>query len=202
MQKNSTILTAMDYVNKLLLPLEWMYYHQYNHSLEVMDRAMYLWKQEWLWESDIELLALAWLFHDTGFVIQYDSNETIGAKIAQNYLKSILYPESRIKTVYRLIKATDPDYKTPIDILEKIIKDADLDNLWRADFFEKNDNIRQEIETIKKIKVIEPNWVHASLKLIKEYEFYTPTQKKERWFMQDKNQKQLEELAVQLQEDE
>ncbi len=163
---------------------------------------MYLWEKEWLAESDIELLGLAWLFHDTGFVIQYDKNEIIGAKIAQNYLKSVLYPEERIETVYRLIKATDTDYKTPVDILEKIIKDADLDNLGRADFFEKNDNMRQELETIKKIKLIEPNWVHASLKLIKEYEFYTPTQQKERWFMQDKNQKQLEVLVKQLEVDE
>ncbi len=198
MNKNSTILDAMNYVNKLLLPLEWLYYHQYNHSLEVMERAMYLWEKEGLSETDIEIVAIAWLFHDTGFVIEYDNNEVIGAKIAKNYLKSILYPESQIETVFRLILATQPSYKTPVDILEKIIKDADLDNLWREDFFEKNTKMKQEIETIKKIKMIEPTWVHASLKLIKEYQFYTPTQQKERWLRQLQNRRKLEEIIKEI----
>jgi predicted RNA binding protein YcfA (HicA-like mRNA interferase family) len=35
----------------------------------------------------------------------------------------------KIKTIERLILATKPSYTKPIDILEKIIKDADLDNL-------------------------------------------------------------------------
>jgi predicted RNA binding protein YcfA (HicA-like mRNA interferase family) len=44
-------------------------------------------------------------------------------------LKSVLYPKEKIKTIERLILATKPTYKNPIDILEEIIKDADLDNL-------------------------------------------------------------------------
>lgn len=159
---------------------------------------MYLWEKEGLSETDIEIVAIAWLFHDTGFVIEYDNNEVIGAKIAKNYLKSILYPESQIETVFRLILATQPSYKTPVDILEKIIKDADLDNLWREDFFEKNTKMKQEIETIKKIKMIEPTWVHASLKLIKEYQFYTPTQQKERWLRQLQNRRKLEEIIKEI----
>jgi predicted RNA binding protein YcfA (HicA-like mRNA interferase family) len=41
----------------------------------------------------------------------------------------MLYPEEKIAIIERLILATDPNYTTPKDILEKIIKDADLDNL-------------------------------------------------------------------------
>jgi hypothetical protein len=37
---------AMEYVNKLLVPLEKHYYHQYCHSLKVMKRSMYLAKKE------------------------------------------------------------------------------------------------------------------------------------------------------------
>ena len=39
---------------------------------------------------------------------------------------SIGYPESKIKTVERIILATDPSYSPPKDIFEEIIKDADI----------------------------------------------------------------------------
>ncbi|MCD5380457.1 HD domain-containing protein, partial [Candidatus Gracilibacteria bacterium] len=68
MKKSPTLTKAMSYVNKLLLPLEGLYYHQYNHSLEVMDRAMYLGEKENVSPEEIEILAIAGLFHDTGFV--------------------------------------------------------------------------------------------------------------------------------------
>lgn len=198
-ENNSLIAWAMKYVNKLLLPLEWLYYHQYNHSLEVMERCIYLWKKENLNSEEIEILALAWLFHDTGFVIQYDDNEYIWAKIARNYLTSILYPEEKIKIIERLILATRPSYKNPKDILEEIIKDADLDNLWREDFFDKNNNMKKEIETIKKIKMKDPDWGHASLILLNEHKYFTKSQIKERNWKKIENRKILEEMLKELQ---
>jgi HD superfamily phosphodiesterase len=62
---NKVIKRAKEYVNQLLVPLEQHYYHQYSHALEVMDRAVYLAQEEGLNNSDIEVLALAGLFHDT-----------------------------------------------------------------------------------------------------------------------------------------
>ena len=82
---NEKLITwAKNYVNMLLWPLENHYYHQYWHALEVMERCIYLWKNEWLSGEELEILALAWLFHDTWFIIQYDDNENIWAWIARN----------------------------------------------------------------------------------------------------------------------
>ncbi len=182
------------HVNKLLLPLEEHYYHSYGHALDVMERAKYLAKKEWLSKDDIEMLSLAWLFHDTGFIIQYDNNEPIWAKIAKNYLKSILYPNDRIDEIERIILATSPEYKVPQDKYEEIIKDADMDNLWRDDFQDKNDKLRQEIEEIKHIKINDPDWKHASVELLKEYKYRTNSQQTER------NQKKIENLKKMLHE--
>lgn len=195
MEKNKIVLKAKRYVNKLLIPLERHYYHSYNHALEVMERAVYLWEKEWLSKSHIEILALTWLFHDTWFVIQYDKNEPIWSKIARNYLKSILYPEDKIKTIERLILATDPDYKTPADILEVIIKDADMDNLGRKDFFDRANSLKKEIEVIKNIKIRDPEWNHWLIELLKEHRFEALTQKLERDDEKSQNLKiMLEEL--------
>jgi len=37
---------AKKYVNKLLMPLENHYYHSYEHSIDVMTRAVYLAEKE------------------------------------------------------------------------------------------------------------------------------------------------------------
>lgn len=188
------IIEAKKYVNSILMPLENFYYHQYEHALDVMHRAAYLWEKEWLSNEDVEMLALAWLFHDTWFTIQYDANEFIWAKIARNYLKWKLYPESKIDVIERIILATDPNYTSPNDIYESIIKDADLDNLWRDDFFDKWEKLKMELETIKKIKIKDPDWHHSSLDFLWKHKYYTKTQEIERWWKKNENVEMLRKL--------
>lgn len=192
------IKNAKNYVNKLLMPLENHYYHSYEHAIDVMTRAIYLAKKEWLNEEDIEILAISALFHDTWFIIQYDKNEPIWAKIAKNYLKSILYPDEKIELIENIILATNPNYKTPKNYYEEIIKDADMDNLWRDDFLEKNHNLKKEIEIIKKIKINDPEWKHASVELLKEYKYKTNSQKYERDIKKVEN---LKKMIIELEED-
>lgn len=191
MTDSKLINRAKRYVNKLLVPLEQHYYHSYNHAIEVMDRSIYLWKKEWLDDDELEVLWLAWLFHDTWFIIQYDKNEHLGAKIAENYLKSIMYSAWKIETIKRLILATDPDYKKPQDIYEKIIKDADMDNLWRDDFIEKSHSLKKELEVIKQIKIKDPEWNHWLVDLLKEHQYKAFTQKAERNEKKDENLKKM-----------
>lgn len=185
---------AKKYVNKLMMPLENHYYHSYDHAVDVMQRAKYLAEKEWLKKEEVEMLALAWLFHDTWFIIQYDKNEPIWAKIAKNYLKSVLYPNDRIEIIENIILATDPNYKTPKNIYEEIIKDADMDNLWRDDFLQRNNDIKRELEVIKDIKIKDPEWKHASVELLKEYKYKTTSQKYER------DHKKIENLKKMLKE--
>ncbi len=178
------------YVNYLMIPLEEMYYHQYDHALSVMERWIYLATMEWCSHDEIEMIAIAALFHDTGFVIEYEHNEPFGAKIARNYLRTILYPEEKIQIIQHIILATIPTV-TPQNLLEEIIKDADMDNLWREDFFDINEKIKKELEVMKNIKIKDPDWHHASLDIIQGHMFYTNTQIKERNEKLMKNMKKL-----------
>lgn len=195
MQKKENIVTQVrKYVNTILASLENMYYHQYAHSLDVYKRATYLAKKEWLSKEEIEVLQIAALFHDTGFIIRYEKNEPLGAKIASNYLMSISYPQEKIQLIERIILATDPDYKKPKDIYEKIIKDADIDNIGREDFFEKWDKVKTELENIKKIKISDVDWHHSMLDLLYKTKFYTHTQIKERKKMKEENVSKLKKM--------
>jgi len=181
-----------NYVNYLLVPLEHLYYHQYEHSLSVMERAIYLGTMEWCSDDEIEMLAIAALFHDTWFVITYEDNELYGVKIARNYLLTILYPKEKISIIEHLILATIPERK-PKNLLEEIIKDSDMDNLWRKDFFDVNEKLKNERETMKQIKIKDPEWHHASLDVIQSHKFYTPTQIRERNAELQKNTEKLKE---------
>ncbi|MDD4151815.1 MAG: HD domain-containing protein [Candidatus Gracilibacteria bacterium] len=183
----------MDYVNNLLGPLEHHYYHHYEHTLEVMYRSLYLGQKENLSQSDLELLAIASLFHDTGFIIQYDKNELIGAGIAKNYLNSILFPKEKIHIIEKLIEATIVE-RQPDNLLESIIKDADTDNLGRIDFFDKGARLKKEIETIKNIKILNPDWYHYSLKFLKSHKFYSNSELVEREQIKEENIGKLEEM--------
>lgn len=193
---------AMDYVNQLLIPLENHYYHQYSHALEVMDRAMYLAEKEGLTDDEIEMIGIAGLFHDAGFVIQYDNNEPIGAKIAQNYLKSMLYDKDKIKHIEDMILATDPDYSNPKNIYEKIIMDSDLDNFGREDFFDKMEKIHKEREVIKNIKLRDPGWKHWVIDFLAEHKYYTKTQISERSEQKKKNISRLQSMIEELENEE
>lgn len=193
--KKDIIKNAKSYVNLLLSPLNKHYYHSYWHSIDVMQRAIYLAENENLSLEEIEILALAGLFHDTWFVIKYDNNEPFWAKIAKNYLKTIWYPEEKIKLIEEIILATSPNYKNPKNIYEKIIKDADMDSLWRDDFEKKANDIKKEIEEIKKIKIKDPEWKHSTIQLLSQYDFKTWTQKRERTIKKQENlKKMIEEL--------
>lgn len=192
---NSEIIKKIiTYVNELLWPLENHYYHHYKHTLEVMYRSIYIWQEEKLSLNDIELLAIASLFHDTWFVIEYDNNEPIWAKIAKNYLNSILYPKEKIDIIENIILATIVS-REPTNLLESIIKDADTDNLWREDFFDKWERLKKEIETIKNIKILNPDWYHYSLKFVKWHKFYSNSELKEREQTKEKNINKLQELT-------
>lgn len=183
---------AKEYVNQLMIPLENHYYHQYHHALDVLERAAYLWKKEGLNSEELEMLSLAAIFHDTGFVIRYKDNEEIWAKIARNFLKSLLYPEEKIQVIEKIILATIP-WSTPTNIYEEIIKDADLDNLWREDFFQKWSALKKELESINKIKILDPDWQHGYITLLNNHKYYTQTQLEERLKKKEQNKKTVEE---------
>ena len=194
MEKN-ILWNAKKYVNLLLSPLNNHYYHSYEHAIDVMQRAIYLSEQENLPVDEIEMMALAGLFHDTGFIVMYDKNEPIWAKIASNYLKSINYDKNKIKLIEQIILATDPDYTNPKNIYEKIIKDADMDNLWRDDFQKRSNDIKKELETVKKIKIKDPEWHHSLVDLLISHKFNTDVQRKER---DKKKQENLSKMITKL----
>lgn len=190
---SNTVLKAKEYVSKLISPLKekWYEFHNLDHTLSVYKRASYLAIQEWLDEEMQEIVQLAALFHDTWFVKQYDNNEPIWAEIAEKWLKEQNYPEDKIDIIKQTILATIPDDKEPESILQKIIKDADLDNLWNKSFTRCNLKLKQELESIKWLDISVNERLKNTYNFISWLKFHTQTQIKERQKTFEENKKIL-----------
>jgi len=187
------VLKAKDYVKNLLernwiTKDNWYYFHNWNHTKSVFERASYLAEKEWLDEEMQEIIQLAALFHDTWFIKQYDNNEIIWAEIAEEWLKKHDFPEDKIDIVKKVILATIPVF-SPESIACKIIKDADLDNLWTPDAIFLAEMLAKELKEVKKIDISPKDLL--SKDFILNYMPYTSTQIEERWEQLKKNKLEM-----------
>jgi uncharacterized protein len=75
-------LTVLD----TLLPAD-LYYHNKQHTLNVLEATVACALRDQLSSRDIELLAIAAAWHDVGYIVQRQSNEPIGAQMAKDAME-------------------------------------------------------------------------------------------------------------------
>jgi len=169
-------------------------YHDADHTLHptrgVVAIANRIGISENISEYDRELLIAAAYFHDTGYIREYDKNEPIAARMAGRILKIIGYKPNEIEKVQKMILSTDLA-REPKTHLEKILCDADLDNLGRKDFFKLDGKLRAG-RRARGIDVSDDaKWYRSTLKIIKKHQYYTESQKKLREKGKQENIKRL-----------
>jgi len=169
-------------------------YHDADHTLHpikgVVAVANRIAISEDISEHDRELLITAAYFHDTGYIREYDKNEPIAARMAGRILKLIGFKPNEIKKVQKMILSTDLEREPKTDI-EKILCDADLDNLGREDFFKLDGKLRDG-RRARGIDVSDDaKWYRSTLEIIKKHQYYTESQKKLREKGKQKNIKRL-----------
>lgn len=169
-------------------------YHTADHTLHptkgVVAVANNIAMSENISEHDRELLITAAYFHDTGYIREYEKNEPIAARMAGRILKLIGYKPNEIEKVQKMILSTDPE-REPKTHIEKILCDADLDNLGREDFFKLDGKLR-EGRCARGIDVSDDiKWYRSTLEFIKKHQYYTESQKKFREKGEQKNIKRL-----------
>jgi predicted metal-dependent HD superfamily phosphohydrolase len=127
-------------------------YHSFTHTLEVLRDVIEFALTDKLSDRSIELLALAAVTHDVGFIQSRVDNEEIGAKYARDVMMKVgSYSHEEIRLVERMILDTalmrvDGALKQiPHTELSKYLLDADLGNFGRDDFFHKSDLQREEL---------------------------------------------------------
>ncbi|MBF4517983.1 HD domain-containing protein [Flavobacterium sp. ANB] len=164
-----------DFVSNLLKDkLSNLYsYHNFNHTLTVVNAVKVLSKKEDVNADEKEILLVAAWFHDTGYIEGYEKHEEESVKIAAKFLKEHGQSEEFIGNVSKLILATVKEY-VPQTHLEKIIKDADFAHLVGPEYFTTCELLRLELKNTWNISFSNTEWTKENLNfLLNKHRFYT-----------------------------
>lgn len=177
-----------------------LYYHDVRHTEDVCQAVERLAFMEGIEGEDLFLLKTAALFHDAGFVEQYEKNEWIGARMAKEMLPNYGYTEEQLEQIASMIDATQvpPD---PNNHLERIICDADLDYLGREDFHEIADQLRKELMERGYIhSMIE--WDRVQVSFLRQHQYFTDSAINLRRKKKLEHLRQIEERLEKMEADE
>jgi len=166
-------------------------YHSLDHTLDVLKAVEHYALMEGVTDEALFLLKTAAIFHDAGFIEKYENNEAIGARLAEENLPKFGFKQDHIETIKSLIYATQIPHK-PINKLQEIICDADLDYLGTDQFDKIADKLRVELRNMKKIDS-DRKWDEIQLKFLKEHRFFTKTAIKTRVKKKQENIKKVME---------
>lgn len=121
-----------------------LFYHGVAHTMDVYESAERIAKDEAISNHDLKLLLTAALFHDSGFIKTREGHEAESCRIAHQYLPAYNYQPAEIDVICGMIMATRIP-QSPLNHLEEILSDADLDYLGRDDFFTLSDRLFHEL---------------------------------------------------------
>lgn len=171
-----------------------LHYHGIHHTMDVCEAVERIALWEGVKGEDLYLLKTAALFHDAGFIHSYESNEPIGAEMAQEMLPNFGYTKDQINQVIELIEATKIPHN-PKNKLEEIICDADLDYLGRKDFYPIAETLRKELVKFDKIPDDDLVWDDMNVKFLSAHQYFTQSAKERR---APEKQKRIDEFKEKL----
>lgn len=174
---------AINLLERDLLPA--FTFHNVNHTVdEVVRYCNRLAELEEIDEESRPLLLVAAYFHDTGLTaIQgldldtFNSGRSVHEEKAVEIMYGILpaygFEIAEIQTVARLIMATKWTH-IPGDLLEQIIRDADMSALGEAtDYFVRtSDALRRELRSFGMV-IEDADWYADQKELLETHEFHT-----------------------------
>lgn len=141
------------------------YYHNYEHTLYVIEKVTEIGIHENCRAKELELLNVAALWHDTGYIHTYKGHEEESCFLARQFLPGYDYSSAEIDRICGMILATKIP-QTPQNKLEEIIADADLEYLGTSDAAMLAHNLFRELNAI------DPSLTAAAWKRI-EVDFLT-----------------------------
>lgn len=168
-----------------------LHYHSIDHTKDVVKAVERIALLENVTDEGLFLLKSAATYHDAGFIEQYEKNEPIGARLAEEILPKYGYTEKHIDRIKELIYVTMIPHK-PKSQLEEIICDADLDYLGRDDFHEISNKLKRELMEHGKIGS-DREWDEIQVKFLKSHRYFTQTAIDTRVKKKKENLKEVEE---------
>ncbi len=147
-------------------------YHNYNHTLQVVEASNEIALAENVGPDDLEILLLAAWFHDTGYIYGGMNHESKSKEIADQYLNERSFSNEKIEKVHKLIDATKIPQE-PSNLLEQIICDADLFHLGSENFKESTNLWQLECEQFCDENKTKLEWLKINEKFLSDHKYFT-----------------------------
>ncbi len=169
-------------------------YHNYTHTKRVLKSVKEIVENSDISKEDAEIVQLAALLHDTGYIKKREGHEEESVKIATKFLEEQNVPQEKIDAVNTCIM--DTKFKdSPHSHLGKIIRDADSSHFGKDYFDEASEFLRKELELQDVKTFTAKEWLNENIEVLStKHQYYTDYALKN-W------QKQKEENLASLIED-
>ncbi|MEM7107214.1 MAG: Pycsar system effector family protein [Bacteroidota bacterium] len=173
MEETALLKSSREYAESLLEKLpKGYYYHNLEHTREVVKAVSEIGANSNLTEEDLELVRLAAWYHDLGYTCNYDHHEDESIKLMQKKLTELGLDQYKIEKVATIIKSTEMP-QSPVDELGKIMCDADLYHLSSGAFENKSEELRKELSEICNKKFDQDEWRHVTLEFMTSHAYFT-----------------------------
>lgn len=192
-EHNILLIKAETFVKELLekeLPQN-MYFHNFEHTLLVVEGVKLIGKQSNIAENDLFLLTLAAFLHDVGYTKQYIGHELASTQIARTFLLENELDPLHIETVAGLILATKYP-QLPKNSLEEIICDADFYHFSLQNYTAFADRLKREWEESLHLVYNNREWDAINLDMLAGHQYFTGYGKK---ILQKKKNLNIEKLV-------
>lgn len=165
---------VLDRLEHELLP--GLTYHSLEHTQnEVVPAADRLATLEKVGDEDHLLLLTGAYFHDLGFIRQRQDHESVSIQLAEQTLPGFGYSDAQIAVVRGIIQATRLP-QSPTTLLERIMADADMDDLGHEDFWKRSKDLRQEFNYYG-TKFTDEEWYTYQLRLMQSHKYFTDSER-------------------------
>lgn len=171
-------------------------YHNYYHIQKVVEAAIQISDNEKVSDDEKEIIIIACLFHDIGYIDICEGHEEVSCSYAKDFLTKENYPENKIQQIRSCILATKIPQQ-PKNKLEMIVCDADLHHLGSGDFLEVGNNLRSEIEYSHKKHFSDLDWLEITIQFNKSHSYFTDYAKKIYGVRKEINLRELEKMFEQ-----
>ncbi len=145
-------------------------YHNAHHTKYVVEKAKLLAGYENITGKELELIKIAALYHDTGFLIDHKEHENLGCQIAFRDLQRVLTADE-LENVCGMITATKIPQK-PRNIQEKIVADADLFYLGTTNYRQFSKKLYMELKHFDP-SINDEKWLQIQTKFLSSHSYHT-----------------------------
>jgi uncharacterized protein len=148
-----------------------LHYHGVHHTIEVIDNVKIIARNEGISGKRLELLKLAALMHDAGFLNIYNGHEVESCQLSKEILPNFGVSKTDIEQICGMIMATKLP-QTPHNLLEKVIADADLMYLGTDKFVTIGDTLFEELKENNLLNT-RMEWNTMQVQFLTKHTFHT-----------------------------